>query len=87
MYANLSFSWKARRALIILLIVRGLINSTRTIQWTILRWTPRPSRIAVVDDVLTTSAHFKAIKRILKETFDEVEVLGLFLARRVPNTE
>jgi predicted amidophosphoribosyltransferase len=48
---------------------------------------PRPSRIAVVDDVLTTGAHFKAIKRILKETFDEVEVLGLFLARRVPNTE
>jgi len=48
---------------------------------------PRPLRIAVVDDVLTTGAHFKAIKRILKETFDEVEVLGLFLARRVPNTE
>jgi hypothetical protein len=25
---------------------------------------PKPSRIAVVDDVLTTGAHFKAIKRI-----------------------
>jgi hypothetical protein len=48
---------------------------------------PNPSRIAVVDDVLTTGAHFKAMKRILKETFEDVVVLGLFLARRVPNTE
>jgi hypothetical protein len=48
---------------------------------------PIPSRIAVVDDVLTTGAHFKAMKRILQETFPEVEVIGLFLARRVPDTE
>ncbi len=48
---------------------------------------PAPSQIAVVDDVLTTGAHFKAIKRILRETFPDVEVVGLFLARRVPNTE
>jgi hypothetical protein len=48
---------------------------------------PIPSRIAVVDDVLTTGAHFKAMKRILQETFPEVQVIGLFLARRVPDTE
>jgi hypothetical protein len=48
---------------------------------------PTPSTIAVVDDVLTTGAHFKAMKRILQETFPGVKVAGLFLARRVPNTE
>jgi hypothetical protein len=48
---------------------------------------PGPSAIAVVDDVLTTGAHFKAMKRILEETFPEVPVIGLFLARRVPDTE
>jgi hypothetical protein len=48
---------------------------------------PTPSQIAVVDDVLTTGAHFKAMKRILQESFPGLPVIGLFLARRVPNTE
>lgn len=48
---------------------------------------PTPSAIAVVDDVLTTGAHFKAMQRILNENFPDVPVVGLFLARRVPNTE
>jgi hypothetical protein len=48
---------------------------------------PMSSRIAVVDDVLTTGAHFKAMKRILEETFPGVPLVGLFLARRVPDTE
>jgi hypothetical protein len=48
---------------------------------------PTPSQIAVVDDVLTTGAHFKAMKRILQETFPDAPVIGLFLARRVPDTE
>jgi|SRR5579862_153524 len=48
---------------------------------------PEPSVIAVVDDVLTTGAHFKAMKRILLETFPEASVVGLFLSRRVPDTE
>jgi predicted amidophosphoribosyltransferase len=47
---------------------------------------PIPSRIAVVDDVLTTGAHFRALKKILQETFPEVPVIGLFLARRVPGS-
>jgi predicted amidophosphoribosyltransferase len=47
---------------------------------------PSPSAIAVVDDVLTTGSHFKAMKRILQETFD-VPLVGIFVARRVPNTE
>jgi hypothetical protein len=48
---------------------------------------PTPSAIAIVDDVLTTGAHYKAIQRILQERFPGVPVSGLFLARRVPNTE
>ena len=47
---------------------------------------PPPTVIAVVDDVLTTGAHFKAMKRVLQGTFD-VPVIGIFLARRVPNTD
>jgi hypothetical protein len=48
---------------------------------------PVPVQIAVVDDVLTTGAHFKALKRILHERFPEAPIVGLFLARRVPDTE
>jgi hypothetical protein len=47
---------------------------------------PVPKSIAVVDDVLTTGAHFKAMQRILSETFPRVPLIGLFLARRVPET-
>ena len=45
------------------------------------------SRIVVVDDVLTTGSHFRAVQTVLSEHFPEVEVAGLFIARRVPNAE
>jgi hypothetical protein len=48
---------------------------------------PTPTRIAVVDDVLTTGAHFKAMKRILSEFFPDAQIVGIFVARRVPDTE
>jgi hypothetical protein len=48
---------------------------------------PAPTVLAVVDDVLTTGAHFKAMKWILQERFPGVHVVGLFMARRVPDTE
>src|SRR5260370_16162487 len=48
---------------------------------------PAPAQIAVVDDVLTTGTHFKAMKRILHQTFSVIQVAGLFRSRRVPNTE
>ena len=47
---------------------------------------PEPRSIAVVDDVLTTGAHFKAMQRILSEAFPAVPLIGLFFARRVPET-
>ena len=44
---------------------------------------PSPSLIVVVDDVLTTGCHFKAMKIILSRRFPGVKIIGLFVARRV----
>ena len=45
---------------------------------------PEPGVVAVVDDLLTSGAHFRAAKRVLTRRFADIEVVGLFLARRVP---
>ena len=45
---------------------------------------PQPVRLMVVDDVLTTGAHFKAAQDVLTRRFPEVPVFGLFVARRAP---
>ncbi len=45
---------------------------------------PTPTALVVVDDVLTTGAHFKAAQSVLAERFPGVSVFGLFVARRVP---
>lgn len=38
--------------------------------------------IILVDDVLTTGAHFKACKQKILEKFPEINVVGVFVARR-----
>ena len=43
---------------------------------------PRPAAVVVVDDVLTTGAHFKAAQWLLQSRFPGVSVFGLFVARR-----
>lgn len=43
-----------------------------------------PTSLVVLDDVLTTGAHFKAMKRILNEALPDVPLIGVFVARRVP---
>ena len=43
---------------------------------------PRPNGLMVVDDVLTTGAHFKAAQAILSRRFPKVPIVGLFIARR-----
>lgn len=48
--------------------------------------TPPPRVIGVVDDVLTTGAHFKAVQRILRSRFPELKIYGIFVARRVPDS-
>ena len=45
---------------------------------------PTPSHIAICDDVLTTGAHFKAAQDILSEAFPGIQIVGCFIARRVP---
>jgi len=48
--------------------------------------TPLPHVIGLFDDVLTTGAHFKAAQSLLNKTFPGVNVIGFFIARRVPGT-
>ena len=43
--------------------------------------TPEPGVMAIVDDVLTTGAHFQAAKSILSVWFPEASFVGLFIAR------
>lgn len=44
---------------------------------------PAPSIIAIVDDVLTSGTHFKAMQRVLRRRYPSVQIIGLFIARRV----
>lgn len=42
--------------------------------------------VGIVDDVLTTGSHFKAVKEMILERAPRVRVIGLFVARRaIPN--
>ncbi len=43
---------------------------------------PRPMEIAIVDDVLTTGLHFRAMNSHLERAFPDVKIIGLFIARR-----
>ena len=43
---------------------------------------PAPKFIAIVDDVLTTGAHFRAMHSVLSDHFQEARIVGLFIARR-----
>ena len=44
---------------------------------------PAGGVVAVVDDVLTSGAHFRAAQELLLRRFPDIDVVGLFLARRV----
>jgi hypothetical protein len=45
---------------------------------------PIPQVIGLFDDVLTTGAHFRAASIALQQSFPGVRIVGLFIARRVP---
>lgn len=47
---------------------------------------PAPGVIAIVDDLLTTGAHFRASSSVLSARFPDAYLVGLFIARRVPET-
>jgi hypothetical protein len=44
---------------------------------------PKPTKVILFDDILTTGATFKACKELLVEAFPGAEVVGCFVARRV----
>jgi hypothetical protein len=45
---------------------------------------PAAETIAIVDDVITTGAHFVAVRNKVREAFPMTKIVGLFIARRVP---
>lgn len=47
---------------------------------------PRPQVLTIVDDVLTTGAHYRAVAAVLTRAFPGIRIIGLFIARRVPDT-
>jgi len=47
---------------------------------------PPPRVIGVIDDVLTTGSHFKAAQRLLRSRFPTVNIYGIFVARRAPDS-
>lgn len=47
---------------------------------------PAPGIIAVVDDILATGAHFRAAASVLSARFPAAAIVGLFIARRAPDT-
>ena len=49
--------------------------------------TPAPTVIGLFDDILTTTgAHFRAAQAVLQKAFQGVRIIGLFIARRVPES-
>jgi predicted amidophosphoribosyltransferase len=47
---------------------------------------PVPQVIGLFDDVLTTGAHYRSASNVLKRVFHSVRIIGLFIARRVPES-
>lgn len=43
--------------------------------------------VILIDDVITSGAHFKACKRLIREHCPEIEVAGVFWARAITATE
>ena len=46
---------------------------------------PEPESLVIVDDVLTTGSHYRAVQRVLTDRFRSTPVIGLFIARRAPD--
>jgi len=42
-----------------------------------------PTRVGIIDDLLTTGAHFCAAKQLIASRYPAAQIIGLFVARRV----
>lgn len=49
--------------------------------------TPLREVVIVLDDMLTTGCHFVAIRSVLLRAYPGIQIVGLFVARRVPEAE
>jgi predicted amidophosphoribosyltransferase len=48
---------------------------------------PEPNKLVIFDDLLTTGCHFKAGARLLRDRFPNAPIIGLFIARRAPESD
>jgi hypothetical protein len=48
---------------------------------------PAPRSFGIFDDLLTTGSHFKAMQTTLRRQFPDIPITGIFVARRVPETD
>jgi predicted amidophosphoribosyltransferase len=46
---------------------------------------PPKATVVLVDDVLTTGAHFVAMRNVIRAAYHDRRVLGIFIARRMPS--
>jgi len=46
---------------------------------------PPRDTVILIDDVLTTGAHFVAARNVIRAQYPEARVIGMFIARRVPS--
>lgn len=45
--------------------------------------TPEPERIVILDDMLTTGRHFRAMNFVLHRRFPRAQIVGTFITRRI----
>ena len=43
--------------------------------------------VIIYDDMITAGSHFKAMQSILRKQFPNSIIAGLFVTRRIPNTD
>lgn len=43
----------------------------------------KPEKFIIFDDLITTGCHFKAISMMLNAVYPDIEIVGVFIARRV----
>jgi hypothetical protein len=55
----------------------------RNLEWVELGEPIETKQIVLIDDVITTGAHFKACQRLLQENVARIEVFGVFWAKTV----
>lgn len=48
---------------------------------------PTPKQVFLIDDMITTGGHFKAIKKCFNRKYPDTEIIGVFWAKHIFDTE